>query len=73
MKLYAFRPRGHGELSFYVMETSERGARLMVSEYIKRKLNGDDEMYAHYANGWGTDYYEMEVYEQGFVAINSND
>jgi hypothetical protein len=70
MKLYAFQPKGHGELSFFVMAESEDEAKQAVESYIKseeakgRILDYDQ---------WGTDYYMMTVLEAGEVIENDND
>lgn len=77
MKLYAFQPRGHGELSFFVCAASEDEARAAVEAEIARrkaispwtpeKIDGFD------VHGWGTDYYTLTVCEPGKVISNDND
>ena len=76
-KLYAFRPRGHGEESFYVMANSEEEARANIEKKIQ-KLQFEDESSPFYHSdywfaGWGTEYYYMEIYEVGEVAMHEND
>lgn len=80
MKLYAWKPRGHGEQSFFVAAESEGEARAAVDEEIQRLLNlsscdedywGDVYTHADF-NGWGTDYYVLTVVEPGIVLRNDN-
>ena len=65
MKLYAWRPDGHGQLSFFVMAESEQAARAAVEAAVER-IRGDGRRYD--VDGWGTDYYELSVYAAGEVA-----
>jgi hypothetical protein len=68
MKLFGWKPKGHGEYSFFVVADSEEKAQLAVNEYIKNhKLRPDE------CQGWGTDYYELEVAEVGQVLYNCNE
>ena len=71
MKLYAFKPQGHGEQSFFTIAKSEEEAIKAVKKHIdthypKGSLNEYD------AYGFGTDYYEMTVLEEGQVVENNN-
>jgi hypothetical protein len=68
MKLYAWQPHGHGELSFFVVAESEEEARRHVEEHIR--LSGVSS--CDY-QGWGTDYYQLTVAEPGMVLRNFND
>jgi len=73
MKLYAFQPNGHGEKSFFVIAESEKEAREFVSKKIAELL-ANGEGYSNYDfSSWGTDYYRLEVFEIGQVALNDND
>ena len=69
VKLYAWRPSGHGEYSFYVASTSEEAARIAVQAEVddlrKRDVYG--------ASGWGTDYYTLECVGLNEVMTNDND
>lgn len=67
MKLFVFRPDGHGEQTLMVVAPDEETARKNVTDYINN--NG---YMAFQARSWGTDYYIMEVYEVGQVAENDN-
>jgi len=75
MKLFAFRPNGHGEDSFFTIAESEEQARENIEKII---LSGNSiygkskEGYPINCSGWNTDYYTLTVYEIGEVAINSN-
>ena len=80
MKLYAFQPRGHGEFSFFVCAASEEEARQAVDAHIRQRkqqhvlaIERCDYESDCRAAGWGTDYYELTVFEPGQVAENDND
>ena len=76
MRLYAFQPKGHGELSFFVMAESEGAARAAVDAYIEGRKNEHPDFsdwWEWLADGWGTDYYRLTVAEAGQVIVNSND
>ena len=76
MKLYAFQPKGHGQKSFFVIAESEQQAREFISNKIAELLaNGEDGFdYSDYEfQGWGTDYYRLEILEVGQVVLNDND
>lgn len=64
VKLFAWQPQGHGELSFFVAARGEEEAREAVDKYIA------NEQYR--VGGWGTDYYELTVVEVGQVITNDN-
>jgi hypothetical protein len=68
MKLYAWQPNGHGQLSFFVCAESEEAARAAVESQIAKLEFGD---YA--VRGWGTDYYELTAAEPGEVIEHAND
>jgi hypothetical protein len=76
MKLYAFTPKGHGQYSFFVMAEDEEHARKAVENKIK-KLLAEGEDGTHFSDynfdGWGTDYYRVEVFDANQVALNAND
>jgi len=77
MKLFAWQPQGHGELSWFVVATDEDYARSLVEAEIKRRLNLPeddlDRITDYEFQGWGTPYYELTVAEPGTVLTNSND
>jgi len=63
MKLFVFRPGGHGEDTYFVMASSERAARHLVELYCGKNLPPQ----------WGTDYWQVDVYFAGQVGTNPND
>ena len=75
VSLYAWQPRGHGELSFFVAASTEDEARKAIGKYIEDHLDKDDDHYVSEYNtqGWGTDYYDMEILHIGEVVTNCND
>jgi hypothetical protein len=66
VKLYAWQPEGHGELSFFVCAESQEQA-LAAVEMSVRSLRGNE------CSGWGTDYYQLRIFDPGKVAFNQND
>ena len=72
MKLYAFKPKGYGEHSFFTIAKSEEEAIKAVTNFIERFYYAKSGIYED-AAGWGTDYYEMFVVEEGDVIYNNND
>lgn len=70
MKLYAWKPDGHGELSFFVMAESEAQAVACVEKEIDRMRASGKYCYFE---GWGTDYYILTVVGPGVVVINENE
>jgi len=76
MKLYAWQPKGHGEMSFFVMAGSEEQAKIAVQCRIDAELSKQDEdnyFSSMDFSGWGTDYYGLTVVTAGVVVMNSND
>lgn len=77
MKLYAWQPKGHGELSWFVMATSEAEAKATVDQEIKRRSllpwHEPDQIVDGMVWGWGTDYYQLTVLDPGQPISNSND
>jgi hypothetical protein len=77
MKLYAWQPKGHGELSWFVVAESEAAACEKVWLEIQRRSTlefvsqGRIDKYDY--DGFGTDYYELTVVEAGVVLTNNND
>jgi len=72
MKLYAYQPDGHGEMSFFTIAESEEKARQVIDKHIKEKYFKDGK-YLYAAGGWETDYYILTVAEVGEVIENHND
>jgi hypothetical protein len=77
MKLYAWQPRGHGELSWFVVAADESAAKIAVENEISRRMAlhfddpdciDDTEVYE-----WGTDYYRLTVAAPGVVLSNYNE
>lgn len=69
MKLYAWQPSGHGQLSFFVCAESEEAARAAVEAKIAAEIGFCD----YLARGFGSDDYELTVLEPGQVVVNYND
>lgn len=77
MKLYAWQPKGHGQLSWFVSAETEEAARDAVEREIARRKALDsldlDRITDYETSGWGTDYYELTAVEPGVVVANDND
>lgn len=71
MKLYAFRPKGHGEKSFYIMAINLKIAKEKVEKYCN-EMKMDKESYG-YDYFIDNDYYYFETYEENEIAENNND
>ena len=65
--MYAFRPQGHGQSSFFVAAKSEAEAENAVLLHIKQNNITRD------AYGFGTDNYALEIFNIDVVAENNND
>lgn len=74
MKLFAWKPQGHGEYSFFVCAKDEVSAIDAVDKYIKDHLGKDDGHYLtdYEVQGWKTDYYELTEVNAGVVVTNDN-
>ncbi|MRS61763.1 hypothetical protein [Larkinella terrae] len=70
MKLYCYRPGGHGQWSFFVVASSEEEAFAKVQAEVDCLRS---EMHNYECQGWDTDYYSLEILEPGEVATNEND
>jgi hypothetical protein len=66
LRLYAFRPRGHGVSTFMVVAESEAAARAAVQAYVQTVSYPED-----YRDM--TESHTIEVYGIGEVAENDND
>lgn len=73
MKLYAFQPTGHGQLSFFVMAESESEAIEYLNVHINKKYKFNNGSYKYEAEGWGTDDYKLTIMDEGHVIENDND
>jgi hypothetical protein len=77
MKLYAWQPKGHGELSFFVCAEDEQAAKSAVEAEIARRKTIPFLDLGHIgefdASGWGSDYYRLTVLEPGEAITNAND
>jgi hypothetical protein len=71
MKLYAFKPQGHGEHSFFTIAESEEEAIKAVTIHVET-IYAKGGIYEYDAAGWGTDYYKMTVVYEGQVIHNNN-
>ena len=76
MKLFAWQPNGHGELSWFVAAADEAEARHAVQAEIDRRSSlpmGNSERISRLDfAGWGTDYYTLTVADRGCVICNEN-
>jgi len=75
MKLYAFTPNGHGQLSFFVMAGSLERAKCCVDKFIREHMDKDDGMgvNSYSTKGWGTEDYYVDIVGEDVVVINEND
>lgn len=71
--LYCFFPKGHGQLSFFVMSSSEKQAMKYVDRWILERKKAQSLMIDYQCKGWRTDYYNLEIAGVGEVFINDND
>lgn len=69
MKLFAFRPDGHGQQSFFVVAKDELEARERVTQHIIKHYGAG---FGYDVEGWGTDYYSMTEHEITEVIENDN-
>lgn len=70
MKLYLWRPKGHGEFTFGVLAESHDEAKALVDQEISRwRAAGRN----YETRGWDTPYYELEVFMLGQVFCHEND
>jgi starvation-inducible outer membrane lipoprotein len=76
MKLFVWHPSGHGQYTFSVVAKDQDKAWAIIDRYIKSK-HTNDPMYGsefnYVADGWGTDYYKLQVFEIGQVFEHDND
>jgi serine protease inhibitor ecotin len=77
LRLFAWQPKGHGEMSIFVLAENEVEAIAAVEAEMLRQeaLDEDDDNYYTCGsfNGWGTDYYVLTVAEPGQVIFNYNE
>ena len=75
MKLFAWQPKGHGQLSFFICAETKEQAASCIGRYIKKGMENDDESRnnEYYVRGWGTDYYELTEVDPLTVITNAND
>jgi hypothetical protein len=77
LRLYAWQPKGHGELSWFVVAATEAEAKNAVDREIARRraLPWDDPEHigASEVEGWGSDYYTLTVAERGRPVDNANE
>jgi len=69
MKLFAFEPNGHGQLSFYIIAENEKEAFELVDKYVKENYFKNNK-YDYEAEGWGTTYYILRKAKKGEVIEN---
>jgi hypothetical protein len=77
LRLYAWRPNGHGELSWFVVAETEAEAKDAVDREIARRLALPWDDPAHIGvcevEGWGSEYYTLTVAKRGHPVDNSNE
>jgi hypothetical protein len=75
MKLFVWHPSGHGQYTFSVVAESEERAFQIIDAHIK--ANHMDNTWpgdtSYVADGWGTDYYKLQVFEIEQVFEHDND
>lgn len=64
MKLFVFRPDGHGEYTFIVMSESKEMAIEHINKFREKEKIKDD--------GWETEYYQCEEYNENEVVSHDN-
>lgn len=72
MKLYAFQPNGHGEVSFFTIAKNEEEAKKVANKYVQDNYVIDEKL-DYRVSRWGTDYYILTVIEEGDILENDND
>jgi hypothetical protein len=77
LKLYAWQPKGHGELSWFVVAETEAEAKDAVDREIARRLSlpwdEPDHIGDYDVEGWGSDYYTLTVAKRGQPVSNDNE
>jgi len=77
MKLYVFRPNGHGPLSWFVVANSHDEAITEVQAEIDRRRTlapgAQDWLSKHDYDGWDEGEYELETHGIGVVVSHAND
>lgn len=74
MKLFVWTPDSHGQLSFFVMAENEQQARAAVDAHVEMvRHDRSDYIGRNPVDGWGTDYYTLDVYDIGEVVEHEND
>ena len=73
MLLYVWRPRGHGQLSFFVVAASLAEAKAAIDAHVDHTYRAHDGTLAYEARGWNTDYYEGFSYSVGTVVEHPNE
>lgn len=76
MKLYIFRPEGHGQYTLWVVAPNERFAKDIVQRYLRekneahrKKYNSKNGAYEYYES---IEEYNIEDYEPGHIFENDN-
>ena len=72
MKLYEFSAKYHGQVTFFIVAENEEKAKLEVDKYVQENHTHNGEL-GYYAQGWGSDYYTMEVHELNKVVEHANE
>jgi hypothetical protein len=77
LRLYAWQPKGHGELSWFVVAETEAEAKDAVDREIARRraLPWDDPEHIGGYNvaRWGSAYYTLTVAKRGQPVDNANE
>jgi hypothetical protein len=77
LKLYAWQPNGHGELSWFVVAETEAEVKDAVDREIARRLalpwDDQDHISVCEVEGWGSEYYTLTVAKRGQPVDNANE
>jgi hypothetical protein len=73
MRLYSFKPRGHGEKSFFVVAECEEDARIAIRKRIADLVKQPFGYSQRAADTFDTDYYKVKCVKFGVVITNDND
>lgn len=72
LQLYVYSPNGHGSLTFAVVASSEAEAYALVDARVRAEYSSANGVLGYYSQGWGTDYYTLEVLPAGQVFEHEN-
>lgn len=70
MKLFVWKPDGHGQETVMVVEETEEKAFAIASAFVKDQT---EKGYGAFFDNWGTKYYTLTIVEPGTVYTHDND